>query len=156
MPFTTKVVSSKPVHGEVYSIQYYVIKFVSDLGQVGGFLLVLWFPPPIKIDCHNITEILFKVALNTINHQTINQTTKYYPVYSRTQKTRIWTVLIIPVSSLCFRYSYFGYGNFLKTNVRSTPNRHAPFDIFYLRTDSRVENDSMIFGQTVDHTRNQS
>jgi len=29
--FTTKVVSSKPVHGDVYSIQHYVIKFVSDL-----------------------------------------------------------------------------------------------------------------------------
>jgi hypothetical protein len=30
VPITTKVVSSKPVHGEVYSIQHYVIKFVSD------------------------------------------------------------------------------------------------------------------------------
>ena len=29
--------SSNPVHGEVYSIQHYVIKFVSDLRQVGGF-----------------------------------------------------------------------------------------------------------------------
>jgi hypothetical protein len=26
-----------------------VIKFVSDLRQVGGFLRVLWFPPPIKL-----------------------------------------------------------------------------------------------------------
>ena len=26
-----------PVYGEVYSIQHYVIKFVSDLRQVGGF-----------------------------------------------------------------------------------------------------------------------
>ena len=30
--------SSNPVHGKVYSIQHYVIKFVSDLQQVGGFL----------------------------------------------------------------------------------------------------------------------
>ena len=30
-PMTIKVVSSNPVHGEVYSIQHYVIKFVSDL-----------------------------------------------------------------------------------------------------------------------------
>ena len=29
---------SNPVHGEVYSIQHYVIKFVSDFRQVGGFL----------------------------------------------------------------------------------------------------------------------
>jgi hypothetical protein len=28
-------------------IQHYGIKFVSDLWQVGGFLLVLRFPPPI-------------------------------------------------------------------------------------------------------------
>ena len=34
---------------EVYSIQHYMIKFVSDLRQVGGFLRVLQFPPPIKL-----------------------------------------------------------------------------------------------------------
>jgi hypothetical protein len=28
---------------------HYVIKFVSDLRQVGGFERVLWFPPPIKL-----------------------------------------------------------------------------------------------------------
>jgi hypothetical protein len=32
--------------GEVYLIQYYVIKFVSDLRQVSGFLQ---FPPPINL-----------------------------------------------------------------------------------------------------------
>jgi hypothetical protein len=46
---TTKVVSSNTVHGEVYSMQHYVIKVVSDLRQVGGFLRVLQFPPPIKL-----------------------------------------------------------------------------------------------------------
>jgi hypothetical protein len=30
-------VSSNPVHDEVYSIEQYVIKFVSDLRRVGGF-----------------------------------------------------------------------------------------------------------------------
>ena len=30
-------------------VQHYVIKFVSDLRQVGGFLWVLRFPPPIKL-----------------------------------------------------------------------------------------------------------
>jgi len=34
---------------EVYSIQHNVINLVSDLGQVSGFLLVLRFPPPIKL-----------------------------------------------------------------------------------------------------------
>ena len=49
VPITTKVVSLNSVHGEVYSIQHYVIKFVSDLWQVGGFFQVLRFPPPIKL-----------------------------------------------------------------------------------------------------------
>jgi hypothetical protein len=30
VPITTKVVSLNPANGEVYSIQHYVIKFVSD------------------------------------------------------------------------------------------------------------------------------
>jgi len=49
VPITTKVVSSTPTHGEVYSILHYVIKFVSDLQQVCGFLRVLRYPPPIKL-----------------------------------------------------------------------------------------------------------
>ena len=64
VPITTKF---NHVHDEVYSIQHYVITFVSDLRHVGGFLRVLWFPPPIKTDYHDITEILLKVALNNIN-----------------------------------------------------------------------------------------
>jgi hypothetical protein len=39
-----------------YTIQHYVIKFVSDLRQVGGFLLELRFPPPIKLTVWNIVE----------------------------------------------------------------------------------------------------
>jgi len=38
-------ITPNPVHGEVYSI-HYVIKFVSDFRQVGGFLL---YPQPIKL-----------------------------------------------------------------------------------------------------------
>jgi hypothetical protein len=38
VPITTNVVSSNPFHGEMYSIQHYVIKFVTYLRQVGGFL----------------------------------------------------------------------------------------------------------------------
>ena len=63
-PITTNVVSSNPVHGEVYSIQHYVIKFVSDLRQIGGFLRLLRFPLTYKTDRHDITEILLNVALN--------------------------------------------------------------------------------------------
>jgi hypothetical protein len=48
----TEVVSANSVDAEVYSIQHYVIKFVSDLRQAGGFL--------------------WEVALNTINQTNLN------------------------------------------------------------------------------------
>jgi len=46
---TTNVVSLNPTHGKVYSIQHHMIKFVSDLRQVCGFIRLLRFPPPIKL-----------------------------------------------------------------------------------------------------------
>jgi hypothetical protein len=46
LPITDKVVSSDPAHGEVYSIQQYVINFVSYLRDVGGLHR---FPPSIKL-----------------------------------------------------------------------------------------------------------
>ena len=51
---------------DVYSIQDYVIKFVSDLRQVGGFPPGLPVSSTNKTDRHDITEILLKVALNII------------------------------------------------------------------------------------------
>ena len=44
-----KKIVRNPVYGEVYSIQHYVIKFVSDLRQVGGFLRAPRFPPQIQL-----------------------------------------------------------------------------------------------------------
>jgi hypothetical protein len=76
VPITTKVVvSSNPVHGEEYSIQHYVIKFVSNLRQVGGFLRVSYNN---KTNSDDITEKLLKVALNTINKTKPNQTMEIY------------------------------------------------------------------------------
>ena len=49
VPIISKVVSLNPAHGEVYSIQHYVMKFGNDLQQVDGFLWVLRFPSPIKL-----------------------------------------------------------------------------------------------------------
>jgi hypothetical protein len=46
-------------------IQMFKIKLVS------GFHKVLWFPPPINSHS-DITEILLKVALNTINQPTFS------------------------------------------------------------------------------------
>ena len=48
LSITTEVVSSNSALGEVYWIQH-VIKLISDLRQVSGFLRVFRFPPPIKL-----------------------------------------------------------------------------------------------------------
>ena len=53
LPISTNVVSSNPVHGEVYSIQHHVIKFVSDLRQIGGLAglnLLMGLPPIPPLD----------------------------------------------------------------------------------------------------------
>jgi len=60
VPITTKGLISNPGHGEVYSIQHYVIKFVSDLFSPGT-------SSANKTDLHGKTVILLKMALNTIN-----------------------------------------------------------------------------------------
>ena len=64
VPIITKVVSVNLAHDEVYSIQHYVIKFVGDLRQVGGFPGI-----PIsstnKTEHHDIAEIMLKVALGS-------------------------------------------------------------------------------------------
>ena len=60
MPITTNVVNSNL---EVYLIQHYVMKFVSDLRKV----VVFSGYSTNKTDRHDITEILFKVALSTMN-----------------------------------------------------------------------------------------
>ena len=60
-------VRSNPVNGEVYSIQRYVISFVSNLRQVGCFCPGTPESSTNKTDRHDIAEIWLKVVLNTIN-----------------------------------------------------------------------------------------
>ena len=62
--------SSNPVHGEVYSIQHYVVNFVSDMRQVGVFLRVLRFPPPIK----QTATIYLNIVERGVKHHKPNQT----------------------------------------------------------------------------------
>jgi len=49
VPITTNVASSNPTQAICTRYNIMLIKFVSDLRQVGGFLWVLRFPPPIKL-----------------------------------------------------------------------------------------------------------
>jgi hypothetical protein len=63
VPITLKVVSLNPAHDVVYSIQHYVIKFVSDLRQVSGFIQVLPFPPSIKLAPTIYTHYIHSVVV---------------------------------------------------------------------------------------------
>ena len=63
VPIYTNVVSSNLTQ----AIQHYVIKFVNDLRQVGGFSPGTPVSSTNKTDKYDITEILLEVALNTIN-----------------------------------------------------------------------------------------
>ena len=95
MPITTNVVNSNPAQGDVYSIQHYVIKFVSD------FVAGRWLSPgptvspTIRTDRHDITEILLKVesykfTLRTqTNEKRKNVSHERYEKYTkRTHDTR--------------------------------------------------------------------
>ena len=53
------------VHGEVYSIQHYVINFSVTCDRLVVTLCTL-VSSTNKIDCYDITEIFLKVALSTI------------------------------------------------------------------------------------------
>ena len=59
--------SSNPTHGEVHSIQHYMIKFVTSW-LASGQRFYPGTPVSItnKTDRHDVTEILLKVALNNL------------------------------------------------------------------------------------------
>ena len=104
---TTNVVSSNHAHGEVYSIQHYVIKFASDLRQVDR-----WFSPGIpvsstnKSDRHDIVEsdvkhhktsqtnLLFIAACFTDNEQIINFLDFWYDLNGARTTSRSTTLEI--------------------------------------------------------------
>jgi hypothetical protein len=86
----------------------YVIKFVSDLRQVGGFLRVLWFPPSIKLTTtiYIVTELLLKVVLNTL---TLTQMLIFFFHYDCKISLRsllINTIIRNPAFFLLFFFSF--------------------------------------------------
>ena len=67
VPITTDVVGLTPAQGLCDKPMWYnVIKFISDLRQVGDFLFSTPVSSTNETDHHDIAEILLKVALNTI------------------------------------------------------------------------------------------
>jgi hypothetical protein len=68
VPITTDVASSNSTQVRCIGYNIYVIKFVSDLRQVSGFLQVFRFFPPKKLTATtDITEILLKVDVKHHN-----------------------------------------------------------------------------------------
>ena len=81
------VVNSHPTHDEVYSIQhYYVIKFVSEICD--RFSPGTTVSSTNKTDHHDIhiTEILLKMALNTLTLTHINIYFKFLYCYNNNMK----------------------------------------------------------------------
>ena len=66
VPINNKVVSSNSAHGDVYFIQHYVIKCVSDFRQGCVFFNCTPVSSTNKTNHYDITEILLKIALRII------------------------------------------------------------------------------------------
>jgi hypothetical protein len=92
VPITTQVVSLNPVHSKVYSIQYYVIKFVC------GFLRVLRFPPPIKLTITTIDLAMngwLKVTekLSDLTpHRMLLEVNVFYKINNKQGQRKAWHI----------------------------------------------------------------
>jgi hypothetical protein len=72
VPITAKVVSSNPVHREVYSKQHYVIKFVSDSVSLSQGIIRL-------VVSVSVLTWFTRYILHFLNNVIIIKTTGYLP-----------------------------------------------------------------------------
>jgi hypothetical protein len=119
---TTKVRSSKPVHGEVYSIKHYLIKFVSDMRQVGGLFRFLrgcttstkYWPPPTSwrlcqrlyyfyqiLTTSNKMKIMSEVVLLLPNTDHLQQVEDYVRGCTTSTKYILWHNLHLVEGGQC-------------------------------------------------------
>ena len=94
MPITTDVLDSNPAQGEVYWIQHYKVCQWLAAGR--------WFSPgtPVtstnKTDRHDITEILLKMACNTIKSIQTKRSLERIMYHSHNLKTQqLWHCYIL-------------------------------------------------------------
>ena len=64
VPITTNVVSTNPADGEVYSIQPYIMQFVSDMRQVGGTVIRYLVVVLYLVACFDVFLGVFKGVLS--------------------------------------------------------------------------------------------
>jgi hypothetical protein len=74
---TNYIVSSNLDQGEVYSIQHYVIEFVS------GFLWVVQSPPPVKLTT-TIWRYSWNIVESGVKHHQTNKQKHIFNVYYQT------------------------------------------------------------------------
>ena len=104
-------------------LHFNVIKFVSDLRQVGGFFYVLWFPPPIKLTATSIAEILLKAAINTL---TLTTTPPLFTLYSSIIKKEGYNLLFVWVL-----FNFYSIHNNLLMFACSIRGKVVVTDSFY-------------------------
>jgi hypothetical protein len=66
VPITTKVVSSNPAHGEVYSMLHYVIKFYQWLATGRWFTQGIWNIVESGVKHHNLTPAIDEIQTKII------------------------------------------------------------------------------------------
>jgi len=147
MPITTKVVRSNPV----YSIQYYVIRFVK-LSVTGR-----WFSQstPVsstnKIDCHDITEILLKVALSTINQtwcrhaRVFHMWVKCQPLHITGQNTSITCISHPPF--LILHITHFSIATSFYFILNTTPLEQSSHCSYHLGNRIYTWNERLVSRQ---------
>ena len=64
VPIAAYIVASILTIGEVYILRLYVMRVVTNLQHVGGFIWVLWFHLPNNSDIYDLKEIFLKMAIN--------------------------------------------------------------------------------------------
>jgi hypothetical protein len=118
---TSILVSSIPVLGEVYSIQYYVIEVCQWLATGRWFSLGTPVSSNNKTDHHDITDILLKVLLNTRNLKTS-------PLFLISEKKDPTIIIFWSVSSICIPiilFETFDSGSYICTFVFFTSHKKS-------------------------------
>ena len=163
----------EPLSGMMYSIQYYVVKLVSVLRQVGGILPVLRFPPPIRRGFAPGFVNYKKGALDSQSHVIkfvrcfpMVGGSLWFPVSSTTrtcrhdiaeillqvalnnQSNQILKWLVVRISHKPYFWSICGYGNIFLT-LFAEFNHHWRWDIRFWDTDHQKHTRGAVVGVIV-------
>ena len=97
-----------------WGVQHYVIKFVSDLRQIGGFLWVVWFPP--RYNWNIVTTIKWWYAWQSCWRSSIISSA----ITGRLESVHFWHLYLMIAG--CIVTESWGNGlpgsHFVKSNIR--------------------------------------